>query len=813
MTPIFRVPVVLLYHSVRQSAEGGIYRISISPERFDRHIDFVTSHYKVVPLDVFLDMRENRARLQGVAAITFDDGYVDNLTTARDILMKYRTSATVFIPTGFVGRPYFWWDAMHLIRLAISGTPERAGAALRSLFPMLTIGQSPGDEDWFRVWDWMRRHPLDETYFAVKFLSETFAVDLGGLTRPVSEAEIPAFSRWPFDIGSHGITHRPLPALPIDDLRDELVNSRAYLEACTGRQVRLFSYPFGLFDHEVAQACRGAGYACGVSLVRDSRLNYEDAFDLPRLDGADGDIDEFATELDLLEQTNARAFSLHRATPGENEPHPPWPTSGIGGVSPADPNASLFRVTPINRDWGWLKGTPLDRPFIADFVKTHAGDIRGRVLEVKEPEYASLYASPGSQVDILDLDPNNKQANIIDDLQYCSKIPDNTYDCIVLTQVLQLVPDIDKALSTVARILRPGGVLLITVCGITQSGHGEEGAFHWAFFPAGLRHALARYFDPRKLVVTSHGNAGLAASFLMGLTAQQVPPDVRAVNDPEYAIVVAGRAVKAAPVPTQLVWPKAAERPDISVIIPMYNAAATIVEALHSVTLQTHGSYEILIVDDGSTDGSGAIVTEIAHASGGVVTVLEHPGHANRGLSETRNLAMRHARGAFLVFLDADDTIHPEKFAHDLAILHAHPQAAAVVGRALWWWDGDDVQNATLDPIFAPADRIVYPPEFFDANYQEGSRISPPCVHSWMVRKSVIDQIEPFDPNMLTYEDQKFLGEISFRFPIYVASTCLCEYRRKKTSLWADAVSTGSDTTAKARFAEWRTKLQKGNGA
>lgn len=804
MTSPFRVPIILLYHSVRQTAEGGIYRISITPERFERHIAFVTSHYRVVPMTEFLDLRQSRAKLQGVAAITFDDGYVDNLTTARAILAKYRAVATSFIPVGFVGRPHFWWDAMHQMSMAGSGCPDRARAALQVLFPTLSISAEVDEADWFRVWDYIRRRPLDDAYAAVTELSDRLQVDLTALPRPVTEGELTQFAQWPFDIGSHAISHRPLANLTVDDLRSELKVSREYLEGHTGQPVRLFSYPFGLFDHEVAQATRGAGYSCAVSLVRESRLTYEDPFDLPRLDGADDDVEGLVAQVNHLEQANVRSFLMPTQAP-----LPPSRSARL--TESAVPHAGLFRGTPINRDWGWGKGTPLDRPFIEHFIKTHCGDIRGRVLEVKEPEYCRLYARPGAQVDILDLNPDNKIANIIDDLQYCNKIADNTYDCVLLTQVLQFVPDVDKALSAVARILRPGGILLVTVCGITQTGHEEEGAFHWAFFAAGLRHALARYFDPRKLVIDSHGNAGLAASFLMGLTEQQVPPELLSVNDPEYAIVITGRAVKPGSIPTKLTWPPAADKPSISVIIPMYNAAGTIREALHSVSQQTEGIYEVLVVDDGSTDGSREVATEIAKTAGGVVRILEHPGRVNRGLSLTRNLALQHAAGEFIVFLDADDTIHPEKFAHDLAILRAHPEAAAIVGRALWWWDGVGLQNATLDSTFAPADRVVFPPEFFDANFQEGTKLSPPCVHSWMVRKSAIDRIDPFDPQVLTYEDQKFLGELSYRFPIYVASTCLCEYRRKESSLWADALATGSDALAKARFAEWRAKLTKTN--
>ena len=87
----------------------------------------------------------------------------------------------------------------------------------------------------------------------------------------------------------------------------------------------------------------------------------------------------------------------------------------------------------------------------------------------------------------------------------------------------------------------------------------------------------------------------------MGLTTADVPPDLLLFEDREYPIVVTARALKPFAVPTVLSWPLASDEPEISVIIPMFNAATTIKEALFSVSKQDHASYEILIVNDGST--------------------------------------------------------------------------------------------------------------------------------------------------------------------------------------------------------------------
>ncbi len=814
----FRVPVILMYHSVREARGGSIYRTAISPDRFDRHIAYLTSCYRILPLTEFVAALTSLARTDGIACVTFDDGFADNLGAAREILCKYHCPATVLVPTGFVDRRYFWWDVLPAIIQAAREHPESVEAIFQARLPGIRLSGAGGapPDPFTSVWDRLRRLPLDDVYQIVEELATRCGIGLNDLPRPATSTELRELSEWPFEIGAHAISHRPLPALSLAEAKVEIESSRACLESHTGRPVRTLSYPFGLSDRDVAVACRDAGYLCAVGVARypDYPLSYIDAFNLPRLDAADGDVDELRSLLGDVGDRNIGRF----VTRGTCRPEPvsisPERRHNFASVqtavsSPAQfRGGDFFRVTPVSRVWGCDRGTPLDRPYIDRFIQTHAGDLHGRILEIKQAEYAAKHARAGSHIDILDIDPTNTEANVIDDLQTCTSIADETYDCLILTQVLQLIPDVERAVATAARILRPGGTLLLTAPGITQAGSSHDGEFLWSFFGPGLKRALSAHFDPRKLLVHSHGNVGLAAAFLMGLAVNEVPPDLFSAEDPEYPIVLTARALKPLPVPSEIHWTRAASVPDISVIIPMFNAERTIRGTLFSVSRQSHDSYEILVIDDGSTDASRRIVEETARASQGRITVLQHADNANRGLSKSRNLGLRHACGEFVVFLDADDTIHSEKFAHDIAIVRAHPEIAAVVGRALWWWDGKGEQDAHLDMVFEPANRVLQPPEFFDATYETQAGGVPPCVHSWMVRKSALEAIEPFDPYVLTYEDQKFLAELTLRFPIYVAATCLCEYRRREETLWASAVTSGTDPVARARFVEWKTRLR-----
>lgn len=112
--------------------------------------------------------------------------------------------------------------------------------------------------------------------------------------------------------------------------------------------------------------------------------------------------------------------------------------------------------------------------------------------------------------------------------------------------------------------------------------------------------------------------------------------------------------------------------PSVSVVIPLYNAERTILRTLESVSKQTCLPKEVIVVDDGSTDGSFALVNDyILHYQGPIqMKVLQQQ---NSGVSRTRNVGMKHSTGDYIALLDADDWWQPEKLARQLAILQENP--------------------------------------------------------------------------------------------------------------------------------------------
>jgi SAM-dependent methyltransferase len=187
----------------------------------------------------------------------------------------------------------------------------------------------------------------------------------------------------------------------------------------------------------------------------------------------------------------------------------------------------LRRVTPVSREFGFDRGAPVDRRYIEGFLTRHAGDVRGRVLEVKDAAYTRRFGGDRVEVsDVLDVDAANRDATLIDDLTTGERLPSDTFDCIVLTQTLHLIFDVHAAARTLHRILKPGGVLLLTVPGITQIPRSESSYWYWSFSSL----AAERLFG---------------SAFLYGLAGHELRNDELDANDPDYPVTITVRAVKA----------------------------------------------------------------------------------------------------------------------------------------------------------------------------------------------------------------------------------------------------------------------------
>src|SRR5215216_3945677 len=139
----------------------------------------------------------------------------------------------------------------------------------------------------------------------------------------------------------------------------------------------------------------------------------------------------------------------------------------------------------------------------------------------------------------------------------------------------------------------------------------------------------------------------------------------------------------------------------VSCIVTFLNTEGFLGEAIESVLAQTHENLELVLVDDGSTDGSTKVARRYAERFPEKVRYLEHEGHENRGAAASRNLGLRQARGEYIALLDADDVWLPNKLQEQVAILDSHPEVGMVYGLSQYW------HSWTMSPEDAHRDHVL----------------------------------------------------------------------------------------------------------
>ena len=323
-------PVVLLYHRLgRLSSDPQL--LCVTPDHFDEHLQLIAERHQPVALaDLVAALRTGRAPRRAVA-VTFDDGYADNLHLAKPALERSGVPATVFAASGHVrsGRP-FWWDELERLLLR----PGRLPPVLSLQIGAETTTWELGDEAAFTptraaervTWTVLeerdpgvrqriyrlicdRLRPLDvaERERALDDLRAVAEPDETGdepAARPLTSEELSSLSAGTLvEVGAHTITHATLSRLGADRQRQEVEGSKRQLEEVLGRPVRAFSYPYGTatdYDASTVALVRQAGfhYACANVPARVGRR--VDAFRIPRVLVRDWSGDELARCLMLL---------------------------------------------------------------------------------------------------------------------------------------------------------------------------------------------------------------------------------------------------------------------------------------------------------------------------------------------------------------------------------------------------------------------------------------------------------------------------------------------------------------------------------
>lgn len=304
-------PMILMYHRVATPACDP-WDLSVAPQRFDEQMAVLRRKRTPLAMPEFVSRLRDGSLPRDAVAVTFDDGYVDNLQNAKPILAKHEVPATVFLTTDRLGAQVeYWWD--ELARLILRGETRVDGVLDLAGEPLpvkITMGAIEGDQeasDPWRAWD-EPRNDREAAYYEVwnklRPLPDDVRLDvmaqarlLFGETRP-SAGDLPMTAGQVLelvdggliDVGGHTLTHPMLPRLPPEEQRREIVAGKKACEDMVGRRVPGFAYPYGEYDRGVRDYVEDSGFDWAVTVRSEAiRKSPNSPFELPRVQALDWD--------------------------------------------------------------------------------------------------------------------------------------------------------------------------------------------------------------------------------------------------------------------------------------------------------------------------------------------------------------------------------------------------------------------------------------------------------------------------------------------------------------------------------------------
>jgi SAM-dependent methyltransferase len=200
-------------------------------------------------------------------------------------------------------------------------------------------------------------------------------------------------------------------------------------------------------------------------------------------------------------------------------------------------------VDPLSRQYGYDRGTPIDRVYMDRFLRGHGADIRGRVLDIGDDENARRYGAELASVDVLSPEAGAPGATVIADLETGAGMPRDTFDCVLLLETLNLIFDQRRAVAAVHDALKPGGVVLATVNGIAPPEPD------WTDYWRPTATAMRRLFEEagfESVTVATWGNVLAASAYLYGVAAEELTAAELDHTDPGFDVSICLRAQRRA---------------------------------------------------------------------------------------------------------------------------------------------------------------------------------------------------------------------------------------------------------------------------
>ena len=257
-------------------------------------------------------------------------------------------------------------------------------------------------------------------------------------------------------------------------------------------------------------------------------------------------------------------------------------------------------------------------------------------------------------------------------------------------------------------------------------------------------------------------------------------------------------------------------KPVVSVIMPFLNVARFLDEAIESVRAQTYPRWELLLCDDGATDGSSDIARRWAERDPARIRHLRHAERATHGASATRNLGIAHARGEVIALLDGDDTWFPTKLEEQLAILAERPDADALYGvTELWYgWTGapEDAARDSRPSGGIPSNTLLAPRELLVGMLRR--ELLVPCTCSIIMRADAVRRSGGFvDEFRQIYTDVAFYSRLSLVSRVLYVERCWDRYRRHPASAYSEVQRRGEGREARLRWLTWLDRYLDGTDA
>ncbi len=244
--------------------------------------------------------------------------------------------------------------------------------------------------------------------------------------------------------------------------------------------------------------------------------------------------------------------------------------------------------------------------------------------------------------------------------------------------------------------------------------------------------------------------------------------------------------------------------PLVSVIITFLNEERFLAEAVESVINQEYKNWELILVDDGSTDESTRIAKDFAGSYPSKIFYAEHQGHVNKGLSASRNYGISLSRGELIAFLDGDDIWVPAKLVVQISLMNENPNAAMLFEACEYWYGWQDkTKQDIVVQVGTDQNKLFNPPHLAETLYPL-SVGDAPSLSGLLVKKSVLEKYGGFEEQFTgLYGDQAFLHKVYLNEPIYISSLCHHKYRQREGSIVQKTTSEGYYHLKRRFFLKW----------